>query len=462
MSKDLTNGNPMKLILGFAVPLFFGFLFQQFYNLVDTMIVGRFLGVDDLAAVGSTGSINFLVIGFCMGVCNGFSIPVSHKFGAQDYVGMRKYVANCTWLGIAFSVVMTVVTALLCRNILEWMNTPANIIDGAYDYIFVIFLGIPTVYLYNIVSGVIRAIGDSKTPVFFLVLSSIINIVLDLYFIISLHWGVAGAAWATVISQGISGVLCLIYMVKKFEILKIRGREWAPDAHMMLQLCNMGVPMGLQYSITAIGSVVLQTAANTLGSAAVAAMTAGGKIGNFLACPFDALGSTMATYGGQNVGAGKLERLGKGLKSCVLIGAGYAIIALLIAIFFSNPLAKLFIEDADPDAVAQIIANVRLYLILNTAFYFPLALVNIIRFLIQGMGFPRFAILAGVFEMIARSIAGFSLVPIIGFTGVCLGSPIAWLMADAFLIPAYFHVSKVLRKRMGENTEPAGEQVASA
>ena len=202
MTKDLTKGSPMKLIISFAVPLLFGFLFQQFYNLVDTMIVGRFLGVDDLAAVGSTGSINFLVIGFCMGVCNGFAIPVSHKFGAGDYVGMRKYVANCAWLGLAFSVIMTVVTAILCRDILVWMKTPANIIDGAYNYIFIIFIGIPTVFLYNIVAGVIRATGDSKTPVVFLVLSSIINIVLDLYFIISLHMGVAGAAWATVISQG--------------------------------------------------------------------------------------------------------------------------------------------------------------------------------------------------------------------------------------------------------------------
>lgn len=217
----------------------------------------------------------------------------------------------------------------------------------------------------------------------------------------------------------------------------------------MMVLCGMGVPMGLQYSITAIGSVILQTAANTLGSAAVAAMTAGGKIGNFLACPFDAMGSTMATYGGQNVGAGKLDRLGKGLKSCVLLGVGYSVIAFLIAVFFGGPLAQLFVDSGE----AEIIANVRAFLLWNTAFYIPLALVNIVRFLIQGMGFPKFAILAGVFEMIARSLAGFGLVPIIGFTGVCLGSPIAWIMADAFLIPAYFHVSKVLQKRMAPQTD---------
>lgn len=447
MTKDMTKGSPMKLILGFSVPLLFGFLFQQFYNLVDTVIVGRFLGVEDLAAVGATGSVNFLIIGFCMGVCNGFSIPISHKFGAGDYVGLRKYVANCVWLGIGFSAVMTVVTTWLCRDILVLMRTPDNIIDGAYTYIWIIFLGIPTTYLYNIVSGVIRALGDSKTPVIFLVLSSFINIGLDLFFILNLNMGVAGAAWATVIAQGVSGVCCLFYMIKKFEILHIRKEEWAPDFHMMRVLCGMGVPMGLQYSITAIGSVILQSATNTLGSQAVASVTAAGRIGNFLACPFDAFGSTMATYGGQNVGAGKLERLGKGLKSCVMLGAGYSVIALLVSIFFGGTLATLFVEGTE----TAIIDNVKLFLIMNTAFYFPLALVNIIRFLIQGMGFPTFAILAGVFEMIARALAGFLLVPAFGFVGSCLGSPIAWVLADAFLIPAYFHVSRVLRRKAEEN-----------
>ena len=444
MTKDMTKGAPMKLILGFSVPLLFGFLFQQFYNLVDTVIVGKFLGVNDLAAVGSTGSVNFLVIGFCMGVCTGFSIPISHKFGAGDYAGMRKYLANCLWLCLGFAVVMTVLTTIFCRDILVLMQTPEDIVDGAYQFIWVIFLGIPTTYLYNMVSGGIRALGDSKTPVIFLVLSSFVNIVLDLFFIINLNMGVAGAAWATVIAQGVSGVSCLLFMIKKFELLHIQKEEWAPDSHMMRVLCGMGIPMGLQYSITAIGSVVLQAAANTLGSAAVAAMTAAGRIGSFLACPFDAMGSTMATYGGQNVGAGKLERIGKGLRACVMLGAGYSVIAVLISIFLGRPLAILFMDGSE----TAIIDNVRLYLLINTVFYFPLALVNIVRFLIQGMGFPKFAILAGVFEMVARTLAGFLLVPVLGFLGVCLGSPIAWVMADVFLIPAYFHVSGRLKKRM--------------
>ncbi len=444
MTKDMTKGNPMKLILSFAVPLLFGFYFQQFYNLVDSIIVGRFLGTQDLAAVGATGSVNFLIIGFCMGICNGFAIPVAHKFGAGDYSGMRRYVANCAWLGIGFSVVMTLVTTLACRQILEWMRTPANIIDGSYRYILVIFIGIPFTFLYNIVSGVIRALGDSKTPVFFLVMSSFINIGLDLFFIVNLKTGVVGAAWATVIAQALSGVGCLLFMIKKYEILHIRGEEWMPDGHKMSVLCGMGVPMGLQYSITAIGSVILQSATNTLGSDAVASVTAAGRISGFLACPFDAMGSTMATYGGQNVGAGKLERLGQGLKSCVLLGAGYSVIALMVALFAGAPLATLFVSASE----TTIIGNVRMFLIFNTVFYFPLALVNIIRFLIQGMGFPTFAILAGVFEMLARTLAGLVLVPLFGFTGVCMGNPIAWIFADAFLIPAYIHVRKVLQRRL--------------
>lgn len=442
----MTTSSPMKLILGFSVPLLFGFLFQQFYNLADTIIVGQYLGKDALAAVGSTGSISFLIIGFCMGVCIGFSIPISHKFGAKDYPGLRRYAANCVWLAILFAAVMTFLTTMFCRHILVFMKTPDNILDSAYTYIWIIFLGIPTTYLYNMLSGMIRAMGDSKTPVIFLVLSSFLNIGLDLFFITKLNIGIAGAAWATVLSQGISGICCLLFIIRKFEILHISGEEWRPDGHTMKLLCGMGVPMGLQYSITAIGSVILQSATNTLGSDAVASVAAASKVSGFLACPFDSMGSTMATYGGQNVGAGKLDRLGKGLKSCVLLGAGYSIIAFLIALLLGHRLAGLFVKHSE----TQIMHQVWMMLVCNTTFYFPLALVNIIRFLIQGMGFPRFAILAGVLEMIARAMTGFLLVPVFGFPAVCLGSPIAWILADSFLIPAFFYVRRKLQGQIGQ------------
>ncbi len=436
MTKDMTSGAPMKLILGFSVPLLFGFLFQQFYNLVDTLIVGRYLGVDALAAVGSTGSLNFLIIGFCMGVCNGFAIPLAHKFGAGDYSGMRAFMMNAVYLSIAFSVVMTALTVIFCRPILELMQTPENIIDEAYAYIVIIFIGIPATYLYNLISGVIRSMGDSRTPVVFLVMASVINIVLDIVLIVWVDMGVAGAAVATVVSQLLSGLGCLIYSLQRFELLRTDREERRLQASYIKTLCGMGVPMGLQYSITAIGSVVLQSAVNTLGSDAVAAMTAGSKISMFFCCPFDALGSTMATYGGQNMGAGKLSRIGAGLKASTVLGVIYAAAAFLILFFTGEYLALFFVEKASP----QIIADVHLLLIINSAFYVPLLFVNTVRFLIQGMGYSKFAIFAGVFEMAARTLVGFAFVPVFGFVAACFASPVAWVFADIFLFPAYVYV----------------------
>ena len=446
MTKDMTSGSPMKLILGFSVPLLFGFLFQQFYNLVDTLIVGRFLGVDALAAVGSTGSLNFLIIGFCMGVCNGFAIPLAHRFGAGDYKAMRAFMMNAVYLAVIFSAVMTVFTVAFCRPILQLMQTPENIIDDAYTYIVIIFAGIPATYLYNLVSGVIRSMGDSKTPLIFLALAAFVNIGLDLLLIIVFPMGVAGAALATVISQAFSGIACVIYSKRKFEILHTDEEERKVNKGYMKTLCGMGVPMGLQYSITAIGSVILQSAVNTLGSNAVASMTAGSKIGTFFCCPYDALGSTMATYGGQNVGAKKLDRLSGGLKAAGILGIGYSILAFVVLWLCGNQLAMFFVESAQ----AEVIANVRLFLVCNSAFYIPLAFVNIVRFLIQGMGYSKFAILAGVFEMAARTLVGFVFVPMFGYPAACFASPVAWIFADCFLFPAYFHVLKKTKKMLSE------------
>ncbi|MDD6812612.1 MAG: MATE family efflux transporter [Lachnospiraceae bacterium] len=447
MEKDMTKGSPMKLILGFSVPLLFGLLFQQFYSMVDTIIVGQYLGVEALAAVGATGSVNFLIIGFCMGVCNGFAIPIAQEFGAGNEKNLRKFVANGVWLSVAFAVVLTIVVALLCRPILQLMQTPDNIIDGSYQYIIIIFLGIPVTYLYNMTAAIIRSLGDSKTPVIFLTMAAILNIILDLVCIIIFGWGVAGAAIATVVSQAVAGVCCLFFMKRKFHIIQMDKEEWKPDGNFMGKLCNMGIPMGLQYSITAIGSVILQSAVNGIGSNAVATVTAGGKLSMFLMCPFDAMGSTMATYGGQNVGAGKLERIGKGLKSCVILGAAYSVIALGIVLLFGKYLLLLFIDSSE----IVILADAQWYITMNVCFYFALALVNIVRFLIQGMGFSRLAVFAGMFEMLARGLAGFVLVPCFGFTAVGFANPLAWIFADIFLIPAYIHVRKKLEKIIGQS-----------
>lgn len=440
----MTSGSTMKLILGFAVPLLMGMLFQQVYSLVDTIIVGRFLGVSALAAVGATGSINFLIVGFCQGICNGFALPVAQRFGAKDYGGLRKYVGNSAVLAIIFGGAITLITVIACRPILELMQTPSDIIDLSYNYIVVIFAGIPAIMLYNILSAYLRSLGDSVTPVIFLVISAGLNIGLDLLFIVTFKWGVFGAAFATVLSQAISGILCLILIIKKFDILHLKRDDWKLDWDYTRYLLIMGLPMGLQYSITAIGSVILQSSVNTLGSTAVASMTAGSRISMFVVCPFDALGSTMATFGGQNVGAGRLDRLGRGLRSAVTLGAIYSALILVVLIFFGRDLILLFVNASEVTVIAQ----AKQFLVTNAAFYLMLALVNIVRFLIQGMGFSGFAVFAGVFEMVARALVGLVFVPIFGFIAACFASPLAWIFADCFLIPAFFHCRKKLQSAM--------------
>jgi len=273
MTKDMTAGAPVKLIISFAIPMFLGMLFQQFYSMVDTVIVGKYLGVNPLAGVGSTTSLNFMVIGFCMGVCNGFAIPVAQMFGAREESRLRRFVANSAWLCIGFSAVITLIVVAACKPILRLMNTPAEIFDYAYLYIVIIFCGIPCTFLYNILAGIIRSLGDSKSPVVFLAISSLLNIALDFISILGLHMSVEGPALATVISQGISGIICLFYMKRKYPILRASREEWKPDMKYIKRLCFMGIPMGLQYSVTAIGTLVLQAAINGLGAAVVAGVT---------------------------------------------------------------------------------------------------------------------------------------------------------------------------------------------
>ena len=443
-AKDLTVGSPMKLILGFAIPMFLGLLFQQFYSLVDTMIVGKYLGVDPFAGVGSTGSLNFIVIGFCMGLCSGFSVPISQSFGAKDFPLLRKMVTNSVWLCTFFSVVITTLMLLFCRPVLTWMNTPENIFEYAYIYIFIIFAGIPCTILYNMTAAILRALGDSKSPIIFLAISSAINIGLDLLLIIVFRMGVDGAALATVVSQGVSGVISIIYIKKKFDILAMEKGDWKLERHLAGKLTGVGIPMGLQYSITGIGSVILQTAVNGLGSIYVASMTAGSKINIFLACPFDALGQTMAPYAGQNIGARKLDRVGKGLRAACIIGFIVSGLMVIVVKLFGDQLTMLFLDEKDP----VIMQNSTQFLIIVSAFYCLLTLVNTVRFTIQGMGFSSLAIIAGVMEMIARGIAGMLLVPAFGYLGACYSSPLAWLLADAFLIPAFFLCKRKVARQL--------------
>ena len=438
---DMTEGPVIGHIISFSLPMFLGYLFQQFYSMVDTIIVGKYIGVLALAGVGSTGAINFMVIGFCLGICAGFCIPVSQCFGAKDMHRMRKYIANSIWLSAAFAVVLTLGVCAFTKDILHLMNTQEDIFEYAYVYIFIVFAGIPATILYNLASSIIRSLGDSRTPVYFLLLSSGLNIVLDLVSILILGMGVEGPAIATVVSQLISGVLCSIYLYKHFEIVRCNKDELKLNLMCIKKLLIMGLPMGLQYSITAIGSVILQTAVNGLGYASVAAVTAGSKIRMFFCTPYDALGGTMATFCGQNVGAGRLDRVKDGVLKATWIGFAYSVIGILLMVVFGDLLCSFFV-DAEETAI---ISMTKSFLIVNAAFGFFLTIVNVFRFAMQGMGFSGFAILAGIMEMIGRSAVAFLLVPVFGYAAVCYASPVAWVFADFFLIPACFACIRKLR-----------------
>lgn len=445
-SKDLTAGKPLPLILGFMIPLICGLLFQQFYNMVDTFVVGRFLGVDALAGVGSTSSVNFLILGFCNGICAGFAIPVAQKFGQKDFENLRRYVANIIWLGVIIAAIITLLTGIFCKQILLLMNTKEEFFDEAYSYISIIFYGIPTTMLYNMLAGIIRSMGDSKTPLYFLLTSSVLNIALDLVTVLIFQMGVEGPALATVVSQAVSGFLCLFYMARKFDVLKMQKGEMRPSRHHIKRLCGVGIPMGLQYSVTAIGSIILQTAINSFGTAYVAAVTASNKVNHLLYVPMDALGSTAATYAGQNLGAARFDRIRHGVRVFLLIGAAFAALSFVVLFFFGGSLASLFIDSADAAIRDEVITHATSYLRIASYFHILIAILHTYRFTVQGLGFSKIAIFAGLFEMAARILVAVVLTPAFGFIAICFASAIAWLFADAFLLPCYYYIMHRLER----------------
>lgn len=440
MTRDMTKGSPIRRILEFCVPLLIGNLFQQFYNLADSIIVGRFIGVNAFAAVGSTGSLNFLVLGFALGICSGFAIPIAQSFGANDEARLRRQVGQAIWLGVAFSLLITAVTFFGTRKILEIVNTPPEIFEDAYTYIFIVFMGVGATILYNLASGILRALGDSRTPLLFLIIACAINVVLDIVFITVFGMGVEGAAYATVIAQLASGLLCLAYIKQRVPVLWLKKEDLRPDWKEMCGMMGAGVPMGLQFSITAIGSIILQSAVNKLGAMAVAAVSAGTKVHLILATPLETIGITMATYCGQNLGARRIDRVREGVRKITLIAMLYCVIGFLLEYYAGVGIATLFVDASE----TAILADVHLYLAFNGAGLPLLAVVFIYRNSLQGLGFSNSAMLAGLSELVARALVAYVLVASLGFAGACWASPMAWLFADLILLPLYFIKMKKL------------------
>lgn len=431
MTENMTQGNSLKLILTFALPLLLGNLLQQTYNMVDAAIVGRYLGTNDLASVGASSSVQFLVLGFCIGVCCGFAVPIAQRFGANDHQAMRSFIFHGAVLVAGIALVLTLACTILCGTILHWLSTPDNIYANAYAYLFVIFLGIPFNLLYNYQASILRAVGDSKTPFFFLAFSTVLNIALDLLCIIVFQWGCRGAAIATITAQALSGILCFFYIKYKFMMLHPKKEDCQLTSHKVGTMLAMGLPMGLQFSITAIGSMVMQSANNSLGSIYVSGFTAGARIKQFTMCPFDAIATATSTFCSQNLGAGKYDRIKKGLAQGTYIAVGYGCIAGLVLIFFGRTLSLLFIS-AEEAAVLDASAK---YLRCMGYFFWSLGFLNVFRMTTQGLGYSGRAIYGGVFEMIARILVSVLLVPIYGYTAICYADQTAWISACVYIIP---------------------------
>lgn len=446
MTNDMTKGNPLKIFIFFSIPLLIGNVFQQLYSMVDTIIVGRFVGVDALAAVGSTGSMFFLVNGMILGLTSGFAVLVAQKFGAKDEVGVKKAVASNITLTLISTLLMTVIALLVKNPLLRMMNTPNNIFDNANTYITIIFAGLITQALYNMAAGILRALGDSKTPLYFLMISSILNVILDLVFIINFKMGVSGAAYATNIAQGFSAILCLIYSYKKFQVLRLKKEDFKVESNYYTKHLKIGIPMGLQFSVTAIGVIIVQSAINVFGSIVIASYTASSKVLQLVMQPSISFGVTIATYAGQNLGAGRFDRIKNGMKIMNKVSIVTSLIAGAVLILLGKYFVTLFIENPTPEIFryAQQVFNY------SAVFFIPLGFIFVYRNVLQGMGESFVPMMAGVYELVARSIVAFTLPNIIGFTGICLSDPVAWIAAAIPLMITYY---RKMKKIENENRE---------
>lgn len=413
--------------------------------MADSIIVGKMLGANALGAVGSTGPITFLVLGLAFGSCSGFAIPVAQDFGAGNEAGVRRCVANIIYVGAVMALVLTILTTLLTNSILHLLNTPDELMAYARDYLFWVFLGSGGLILYNLLASILRSLGDSRTPLIYLIVASILNIVLDLLFVGPFNMGTAGAAIATVLAQLISGLACLVHIWKKMPILHLSRADMRLHKPTILRLISFGLPMGLQFSITAIGSIILQAAVNSLGTIIVTSVSVSGKIFNIAAAPLESFGVTAATYAGQNYGARNLNRVRDGIRRMLIMMFICAALFFSLVCVFSDQVSLLFISAAEK----EILSKVHRHILINGIASPLLVLIFVYRNTLQGLGFSKAAMLAGAAELVGRLIVATLIVPKLGFMGVCLSNSMAWLLADLLLVPLYITLFKKLSFQMG-------------
>lgn len=439
MKQDMTVGNPFGIILKFSIPILLGNLFQNFYSMVDSIIVGRLLGTNALAAVGITGPVNFLVMGFILGLTSGYAVITAQAFGFKNSEYLKRSIAmNITLNGIS-AVLFTALSLASSRLIFTLINTPSEIMDLTLDYMNIIFAGISATLLYNTCSCILRAVGDSKTPLYFLIFSSVLNIVLDYVLIKYTGMGVKGAAWATVFSQAVAGVFCLFVIIRKYPELRVSARHFTWNSGFAAQHLKIGLPMAFQFSITAIGVIVLQGALNRFGPAYIAGQAAGAKVEQLISVAAGSFGVVMANYVGQNYGAKRLDRVKSGVWAGTALTLAFSLIAMVIALIFPDQLTGLFIEDGSANNV-EVLAASREYLHIVGIFFPALFIIFIYRNALQSIGKTFWPLMGGVFELVARSACAFTLPIWFGYTGICVAGPIAWFSAAIPLAIAYFYV----------------------
>ncbi len=446
-TKELTSGSPIKLITFFMLPIFLGNIFQQLYNLVDALIVGRIIGINALAAVGATSPIIFMIISFIFASTQGFTVITAQKFGAREYDLVKKSLAASIVLSAALTIIVTLISAPFSYQMLAFLRTPADIIDMADTYLFIMLVGIFATVFYNLSSNIIRALGDSKTPLYFLIFASILNVFLDIYFIVNLKMGIAGAGWATVLSQAVSTILCLAFMFWKFPILRLKKEDWNVSKDFYMEHLRVGIPMGFQMSVLSIGIIALQFVLNGFGSVAVAAFTTAMRVDQLFTQVYLALGATMAVFAAQNFGAKKLSRIKEGAKASILIAFITSIFSILVLTFFSGDLVALFMSEVDPEVVR--LAEIYLHILM--IFFFFLGVLLIFRNILQGMGSVMAPLASGIAELIARTACAFIFGHYFGYVGICTATPAAWAAAALVLFIGYKislikHV-KTIRKR---------------
>lgn len=446
---SMLTGNPIKSIITFALPIMFSSLLQYNYTLVDNIIVGRYISTDALAAAGSVGPINSFIIGTALGLTSGFSIPVAHAFGAGDKKKLTRYASNSISLAFLIGLVIVVIAHLISDPLLKLIGTDEDIIGMSSAYINILYYGVPIQMLSNNFTALARAVGESKKPLYFFCVSVVVNFVLDLLFVKEFGWGIEGAALATLISYMVACSLGAIYIMKFNKDIDLHLRDLKPDFKVSLQQIKLGIPVSLQFTMTSIGSMCLQSVVNSFGKEIVAGFTAAARVENLTNLPMSALGVATQTFVGQNYGSGNYERIIKNVKKIFLLNIVVSVFMSITLYTIGEPMVKLFMDEINP----EMLAGAKRYILAIAQCYSGVAVLFVMRNTLQGLGFTYSNSIAGVGEFFGRLSVAFILTPILGFDAVCYAGPAAWLLADIPLIIIYLIKQRQFKKMIAEKSE---------